>query len=275
MIEEPEILAAPETALEEPLQPTPQAPQPPRKSHIRDYFEQALVTVIIALFLMTFIAQAVQVPTGSMQNNIHIGDHLFVNKFIFGKPTKALKWLLPARDIRRGDIIVFKFPADPKVSYVKRVIGLPGDKVWVRGTTVFVNDIELPEEKVTIRLQGPDYSSHPEIRVKPSPGGTAYRVYYDDREHEEEESDLSGAPDYAVKEPVVVPPDSYFAMGDNRDNSLDSRYWGFVPRSNIIGRALYVYWSFNPLDPDYEGPTNRILRLFTQTNWRRTGTAIK
>lgn len=275
MIEEPEILTAAETGPAQYPEPTLQALKPPAKSHIRDHFEQALVTVIIALFLMTFIAQAVQVPTGSMQNNIHIGDHLFVNKFIFGKPTGALKWLLPARDIRRGDIIVFKFPADPKVSYVKRVIGLPGDKVWVRGTTILVNDVELPEEKVTIRLQGSDSSSHPEIRVKPSETGKSYRVYYDDREHEPEDADLFGAPDYGVKEPVIVPPDSYFAMGDNRDNSLDSRYWGFVPRSNIIGRALYVYWSFNPLDPDYEGPSNRILRIFTQTDWRRTGTAIK
>jgi signal peptidase I len=275
MIEEPEILTAAETAPDEPLQPTPQALTPPPKSQIRDYFEQALVTVIIALFLMTFIAQAVQVPTGSMQNNIHIGDHLFVNKFIFGEPTGALRWVLPAREIRRGDIIVFKFPADPKVSYVKRVIGLPGDKVWVRGTTVFVNDVELPEEKVTIRLQGSDHSSHPEIRVTPSESGKSYRVYYDDRDHAAEETDLSGAPDYGVKEPVIVPPNSYFAMGDNRDNSLDSRYWGFVPRSNIIGRALYVYWSFNPADPEYEGPSNRLLRIFTQTDWRRTGTAIR
>ena len=276
MIEEPEILSAPQTAPEEPQpQPPPDAPEPRPKSRIRDYFEQALVTVVIALFLMTFIAQAVQVPTGSMQNNIHIGDHLFVNKFIFGHPTGALKWVLPAREIRRGDIIVFKFPADPKVSYVKRVIGLPGDKIWMRGTAVFVNDVELPEEKVTIRLQGSDYASHPEIRSTASPSGGAYRVYYDDRDHESDDAELSGAPDFGVKEPVVVPPDSYFAMGDNRDNSLDSRYWGFVPRSNIIGRALYVYWSFNPVDPESESPSNRLLRIFTQTNWRRTGTAIK
>src|SRR5215831_13433931 len=105
----------------------------PPKSGIREFFEQALITVVMALFLMTFIAQAVAVPTGSMQNTINIGDHLFVNKFIFGKSTPVLGKLLPTREIRRGDVIVFKLPGDPKVNYVKRVIGLPGDSVQVKG----------------------------------------------------------------------------------------------------------------------------------------------
>src|SRR5262252_6947529 len=103
----------------------------PPKSPVREFLEQALITVIMALFLMTFIAQAVAVPTGSMQNTINIGDHLFVNKFIFGKPTPILRRLLPTREIRRGDIIVFKLPSDPKINYVKRVIGLPGETVQV------------------------------------------------------------------------------------------------------------------------------------------------
>ncbi len=275
MIEQPEILTVEETPTTEPIETLPRADGPRPKSVVRDYFEQALITVVIALFLMTFIAQAVQVPTGSMQNNINIGDHLFVNKFLFGEPTPALKWLLPARDIRRGDIIVFKFPEDPKVNYVKRVVGLPGDKVVFRGTRVLVNDVELPEQRVTVSLRGTEYSSHPEVNVAPPPAGATYRVYYDDHAHDIDDADSGSGPSYGVREPVVVPADAYFALGDNRDNSLDSRYWGFVPRSNIIGRALYVYWSFNPLDPDYHGPENRILRFFTQTNWRRTGTAIK
>src|SRR5215471_21798247 len=108
----------------------------PPKSALREFLEQALITVIMALFLMTFIAQAVAVPTGSMQNTINIGDHLFVNKFIFGKPTPGLRWLLPTRDIRRGDIIVFKLPSDQKINYVKRVIGLPGETVQVKGHRV-------------------------------------------------------------------------------------------------------------------------------------------
>ena len=265
IIEEPEVREIP---------PPPDLFIPPPKSVIREYFEQALITVILALFLMTFIAQAVQVPTGSMQNNIHIGDHLFVNKFIFGEPTPLLRWILPQREIRRGDIIVFKYPLEPKTNYVKRVIGLPGDKVQVRGARVYVNDQELPEERVIIRLMGQEYSAHPEVKVEPAPPGATYRVYYDDHDHNPEEDAYSSIP-YGVREPVIVPPNSYFALGDNRDNSQDSRYWGFVPRRNIVGRALYVYWSFNFHDPTYEGPDNPLIRFFRQTDWKRTGTAIK
>lgn len=274
MTEEPQLAPIEEIEASQLEETLVEAAGPPPKSVIREYLEQALITVVMALFLMTFIAQAVQVPTGSMQNNIHIGDHLFVNKFVFGEPTRALKWLLPARQIRRGDIIVFKFPDDPKVNYVKRVVGLPGDRVAIKGTRIFVNDQELPEQRVTVRLMGPDYSSHPELSVSPVPPGARYRVYYDDRDRSGEE-EFSSSGSFATRETVTVPPDSYFALGDNRDNSLDSRYWGFVPRSNIIGRALYVYWSFNPRDPEYKGPENRLVRFFTQTNWLRTGTAIK
>jgi signal peptidase I len=216
----------------------------------------------------------VQVPTGSMQNNINIGDHFFVNKFIFGRQTPGLSPLLPGRAIKRGDIIVFKFPSDPKVNYVKRVVGLPGDKVEVRGTRVYVNDQELPEQRVTIQLLDQRYSAHPELNTEPAPPGAKYRVFYDDRSHDAPELSFESQAKYAVNSPVTVPPDSYFAMGDNRDNSLDSRYWGFVPRSNIIGHALYVYWSYNPNDPDSQG-TGSLLDIFTRTNWRRMGAAIK
>lgn len=270
MTEYPEIAPAPEVQEPEIIEPPQPVPyQPPPKSVLRDYFEQGLVTVVMALFLMTFIAQAVQVPTGSMQNNIHIGDHLFVNKFVFGEPTPILRWILPQREIHRGDIIVFKYPLDAKTNYVKRVIGLPGDKVQVRGRSVFINDKELPEQRVKIRLMGNDYSAHPELEVEPTPPGASYRVYYDDRDHEFESGE------YGVNEPVMVPEGNYFAMGDNRDNSQDSRYWGFVPRSNIIGRALYVYWSFNDDDPEYKGSRNPIVRFLLNTDWKRTGSPIK
>jgi len=276
MINEPEILTPkpnPEGQLLPPPSVAPVALGPP-KSVIREYFEQGLVTVVMALFLMTFIAQAVQVPTGSMQNNIHIGDHLFVNKFIFARPTKWLGPLLPTREVRRGDVIVFKFPSDPKVNYVKRVIALPGEEVAVRGTRVFVNGRELPEQRVAVRQMGPHYSVQPEVRVEPATPGASYRVYYDDRDRGGPEEEFESRAEFAVNGPVVVPPESYFAMGDNRDNSLDSRYWGFVPRANIIGHALYVYWSFNPSDPEAEGSGNPLLNFLYRTNWRRTGTAI-
>ena len=245
------------------------SPAPP-KTIAREYAEQFLITVVMALFLMTFITQAVQVPTGSMQNDIHIGDHFFVNKFLFGRQTPLLGRLLPTREIKRGDIIVFKFPDDPKVNYVKRVIGLPGDTVEVKGTSVFVNSQELPEQHVTINIKNNAVSAQPEIKTDPAPPGATYKVYLD-----ESARGLEPSGKYAVNGPATVPADHYFAMGDSRDNSLDSRFWGFVPRSNIIGHALYVYWSYNPNDPDREHSSNPVLDILLHSNWRRTGTAIK
>lgn len=248
----------------------------PPKSAIRDFLEQGLVTVIMALFLMTFIAQAVQVPTGSMQNNINIGDNLFVNKFVFGKPTPWLSRLLPTREIRHGDVIVFKLPSDPKVNYVKRAIGLPGDTVLVRGTDVYVNDQLIPEQHVIVRLSGPERSALEEIKVEPPPAGARYKVYYTEREASSMRDAFEAhGMKYGVNEPVKVPADSYFVMGDSRDNSLDSRYWGFVPRDNIVARALYVHWSYNPRDPDPPGTGFLPVDLFLKTKWSRTGTAIK
>ncbi len=245
------------------------SPAPP-KTIVREYAEQFLITVVMALFLMTFITQAVQVPTGSMQNTIHIGDHFFVNKFIFGHTTPLIGKLLPTREIKRGDIIVFKFPNDPKVNYVKRVIGLPGDTVEVKDTTVFVNGQALPEQHVTIDINKNTTTAQPEFSTDPAPTGATYKVYLD-----RSARGIDSSAKYAVNGPVTVPADSYFAMGDSRDNSLDSRFWGFVPRSNIIGHALYVYWSYNPTDEDREHSSNPVSDILMHSNWRRTGTAIK
>ncbi|MBO0721474.1 MAG: signal peptidase I [Blastocatellia bacterium] len=247
----------------------------PPKSVIRDYFEQGVITVIMALFLMTFIAQAVAVPTGSMQNTINIGDHLFVNKFIFGKPTPVLGRLLPTREIRRGDIIVFKLPSNPKINYVKRVIGLPGDSVLVKGNHVYVNDKELPEQRVIVDLtDSQNLGALVEKRTEPAPPGATYKVFIGEqqRENEEAEEDFHGMR-YAVREPYKVPENTYFVMGDSRDNSLDSRFWGTVPRENIFARALYVHWSYNPGNPENGG--NRLFDMIRHANWRRIGTAVK
>jgi signal peptidase I len=256
--------------------PTQPAYGPP-KSIIREYFEQGVITVIMALFLMTFIAQAVAVPTGSMQNTINIGDHLFVNKFVFSKPTPVLGRLLPTREIQRGDIIVFKLPSDPKINYVKRVIGLPGDTVHVKGRRVFVNGQELPEQRVLVKLEGHREDSQlPIVKVEPDPDNAPYRIYYDaEHNSDDEEIDFTQGMRFGVKEPVKVEQDSYFVMGDSRDNSLDSRYWGFVPRENIFARALYVHWSFNPRDPGSVSTGNRIIDMFKNAKWSRTGTAVK
>ena len=263
----------------------------PPRSVIREYFESAAVTVIMALFGMTFIVQAVKVPTGSMQNTIVVGDHLLVNKFIFAPGPRFP--VLPQREIRRSDIIVFKYPGNPsnperdkdednipfKVNYVKRVIGLPGDEVEVKGLRVYVNGQPLPEHIVVAKrpLREIDQKAPLEIiESTPRKSDELYDVYYfaDNVSAEREGKEGGASPDFhfAVNgKPVKVPDNSYFVMGDDRDNSLDSRAWGFVPRELVIGRAMFVYWSydetkpFNPFSFDF----------FGNSRWSRTGTMVR
>lgn len=262
-------------------------PGPPR-TVIREYFESAVVTVIMALFGMTFIVQAVKVPTGSMQNTITIGDHLLVNKFIFA-PGPQLP-VLPQREIRRGDIIVFKYPGNPnkpegdlrednipyKVNYVKRVIGLPGETVEIKGLQVLIDGRPLPEHLIVAEDPEDPNSKAPLKIVEDTPrqGNEQYDVYYFQRtvESAREGETVGISPDfnYAVAgKPTKVPENSYFVMGDDRDNSLDSRAWGFVPRDLIIGRAMFVYWSYDETQPF------SLTNFFTESRWRRTGTLVR
>jgi len=261
-------------------------PVGPPRSVIREYFESAVVTVIMALFGMTFIVQAVKVPTGSMQNTIVVGDHLLVNKFLFA-PGPRLP-LLPQREIRRGDIIVFKYPGNPfdperdrqednipyKVNYVKRVIGLPGDSVEVKGLRVFVNGQPLPEHIIVAKNVN-DKAPLQIVEETPRQGNELYNVYYFEGSvtAARRGQDVTASSDfhYAVNgKPAKVPENSYFVMGDDRDNSLDSRAWGFVPRELVIGRAMFVYWSYEETKP-FDGP----FAFFTNTRWSRTGTMVK
>jgi len=259
-------------------------PGPP-KTIIREYFESAVVTVIMALFGMTFIVQAVKVPTASMENTITVGDHLLVNKFIFA-PGPRLPFL-PQREIRRGDIIVFKYPGNPynperdkqednipyKVNYVKRVIGLPGDAVEVKGLRVFINGQPLPEHVIVARNLN-DKAPLEIAEDTPRQGNEPYDVYYFERTVNAARTgqETGGSPDFhfaVIGKPAKVPANSYFVLGDDRDNSLDSRAWGFVPRDLIIGRAMFVYWSYDETQPF--GP----IEFFTNTRWRRTGTMVR
>ena len=255
-------------------------PVGPPKSVWREYFESAVVTVIMALFGMTFIVQAVKVPTGSMQNTITIGDHLLVNKFIFA-PGKSLP-ILPQREIARGDIIVFKYPGnryDPRrddrpdnrpivTNYVKRVVGLPGDRLRMDGKTVLVNGQPLPEHQLEA-IDNNDKAPLNIVRDTPRNNSEAYDVYYNPEFVEE---------DYPIfrlegdGQEIVIPDGKYFVMGDNRNNSEDSRYWGFVPRDLVIGRAMFVYWSYDESAPS---SGNFLLDFFNNTRWRRTGTMVK
>ncbi len=265
-----------------PAQATETKPKGPPKSVWREYFESAVVTVIMALFGMTFIVQAVKVPTGSMENTITIGDHLLVNKFIFAPGPVA--WFLPQREIKRGDIIVFKYPGnkyEPRkdydrpdnkpitTNYVKRVIGIPGDRIRIEGRNVIVNGRVLSEH----RIEAIDHNDKGPVEVinnPPRKSGETYDVYYNpgfsDDSYPIFEHEGNG------KE-IVVPQLSYFVMGDNRNNSEDSRYWGFVPRDLVIGRAMFVYWSYD--ESATSDSNNPILLFFKNTRWRRTGTMVK
>jgi signal peptidase I len=238
----------------------------PPKSIIREYAEMILVTGVQVLFLMTFIFQAMNVPTGSMQNTINIGDQFFVNKFLYGKPTPFLSALLPQREIERGDIVVFKWPKNPAINYIKRCIGLPGEEILIKDRKVYINGKELPEQMVTIDLAGnaSELSALEVIKEEPPPPGATYKAFYRPG-HDYDYDEMK----FAVGTPFKIPENSYFMMGDSRDNSQDSRFWGIVPREYIVGRPLYVYWSFNWNDP--EGKKE----FFSAIKWRRLGTALK
>jgi signal peptidase I len=207
---------------------------PFKKSVVREYFETIVIAVVLALFMRTFVVQAFKIPTGSMEPNLLIGDHLLVNKFVFAPTLSSVeRAVLPVTDIRRGDIVVFKYPEDPERDFIKRVIGLSGETIELRDHQIHVDGRAIDE---------------PYAHYLPRPPGTGAGEMTSDDVRER----------YG---PVVVPAGSVFVMGDNRDNSQDSRYWGFLPKENIKGKALMIYWSF---DSSQGG-----LNLFTQTRWAR------
>jgi signal peptidase I len=223
-----------------------------KKTTFREYYEALLIAIIFVNFARIFVFQAFKIPTGSMEDNLKIGDHIIVNKFIYGPAVAGpLASLFPLRDIVRGDIVVFRYPLQPDTDFVKRVIGLPGDTVTIRDKRVSINGKPLDEPYVVYD----DSRTYPNQQFLPEP----YRS-----------RDQFG--------PFVVPDGQYFAMGDNRDRSSDSRYWGTVPRSLIKGRAFMVYWSFDREPPPPGSPAkerahelvNVLLHFFSDTRWSRT-----
>ena len=208
----------------------------PARSRFREVVEVVFAAVIFALFARTFLVQAFVVPSSSMEDTLLIGDHLLVNKFGNAPHGRFLANLLPYREVRRGDIIVFKFPGDPATDYVKRLVALPGDTVEVRGDALFVNGLELPAHRAPGR---------------PAPAAET-------------------AGEKARVRPLRVLPEEYFAMGDNRHESYDSRSWGPVPAANIKGRALLIYWSFDSGPPPGGGLLRRALARIGRTRWSRT-----
>ena len=233
-----------------------------------EYMESLLVTVILALFGTTFIVQAFKIPSASMEGTLLIGDHLLVNKFIFGGRGAWYEKLLPYRTIERGDIIVFKYPYLDHQHFVKRVIGLPGDRLKVEDQRVYVNGKVLNEPYV---VHDPGAGYDPLNYAFPPMGNQLYSspvVMEWAREIKK----------YVRGEEIVVPPGKYFAMGDNRDHSLDSRYWGFVDRDAIMGRPFLIYWSVEASSADYgqssflqrlKSVVDTLLHLPQRTRWSR------
>lgn len=224
------------------------------KHHVfREYYEAILVAVIFTLFARTFVAQAFKIPTGSMEDNLLIGDHLFVNKFIYAPHwSTPLHRLLPYRDIRRGDVVVFKYPQDPERDFIKRAVALGGDTVEVRAKNLSVNG----RREVNPLLVHKDRQVLPDTPALPA--------------------SIRNRDNFG---PFVVPTDFVFSMGDNRDNSYDSRFWGPVPRSYFKGRALFIYWSYEaqPNSHEWRGWRDRVQQLasvgvhfFSRTRWQRS-----
>jgi signal peptidase I len=238
---------------------------PPDDSHYdrpRSTIAEWTITIILLLFLTTTLVQAYVIPTGSMEDTLLIGDHLLVDKLAFAPYGPVSKYLLPYTDVKRGDIIVFRYPVDISQTFVKRCIGVPGDRIRLINKQVYLNGVRLDEP----------YTYHKSDYID------SYRDNFPGEPNVSVDRRASEMLlNHVINGEVVVPPNSYFAMGDNRDSSLDSRYWGFVPRENIIGKPLVIYWS-------YDAPTDQLNtssisidhlvdlaeHIFTKTRWRRS-----
>ena len=270
------VKGAPKRASEkaEPAKPA----QPEKQKETTAEFLASIATVLVAgLFIITFTLQAFTIPSSSMENTLLIGDHVFVDRILLAPATKWIGKLIPYRQPRHGDVFVFLSPAQPGLYVVKRVIGLPGDRIHLQDGVVYRNGQRLNEPYV--------------VRCDQEPSNASMCIPYDSYRDNfpnggpNNETNCEGCEDWRLALPsfvkdgdLVVPPKSVFAMGDNRDVSLDSRYWGFVPFENVIGRPMFIYWSFVTPRDEYERQSiadrlgwlvNIVIHFFDQTRWSR------
>jgi len=217
-------------------------------------------TLAIFLFLITSVGQGYVIPTGSMADTLLVGDHLLVDKLGFPGPYNLLSRMLPERPIERGDIVVFEHPLDPSQSYVKRIIGVPGDRILIAAKQLYVNGFEVNEP----------------YKLHASPGRVRYRDDFPDAPPPGIRPRAMAMLQQVRGRELVVPDGNYFVLGDDRDDSDDSRYWGFVPKENLRGAPRLIYWSF-------DAPTEHLLAWFhpqharnivthwrNRTRWERT-----
>jgi len=234
----------------------PRAQEPPR-----GFIAEWTVTIILLLFGTTTLVQAFVIPTGSMEDTLLVGDHLLVDKLAFAPKGTVTGSLLPYSDPKRGDIIVFRYPIDIKQTFVKRVMGVAGDHLRLENKQVYLNGHPIDEPYVVHKS---DYIDSYRDNFPSDPNAPLYKPAQDMLEHNVKNGE------------VIVPPGYYFAMGDNRDQSLDSRYWGFVPRENIIGKPLIIYWSYDATTEELSNPgvglghlVDIATHFFTKTRWNR------
>jgi signal peptidase I len=239
----------------------------PRETTV-EFLASLAGVLVTGLFIITFILQAFEIPSASMENTLLIGDHVFVNRIQFAPPSHWIQPIVHYSQIHDGDIVVFLSPAEPDLYVVKRIMGVPGDRIHLRDGAVYRNGQKLNEPYVL---------------------NTGYNPYdpYRDNFPDVPPSDYSNVtsewklllPQHIVDGDLVVPPDSYFAMGDHRDVSYDSRYWGFIPRENVIGRPMFIYWSFETPPDQYQRTSfgdrisflgHVVLHFFDMTRWKRT-----
>jgi signal peptidase I len=250
-------------ALESPIKGLRQA----STGTIAELCESLLVTILLALFATTFIVQAYKIPSGSMEPTLLVGDHLLVNKFIFEGSGVWYEKLLPYRAIRHGDIIIFKYPYEDHLDYVKRVIGLPGDRVRIVDGRVYVNEKPLDEPYAVHEGPASDQAAEEFPPLDPYSAQSELLPEW-----------AQDIPNYVHGGELVVPANRYFVMGDNRDDSEDSRYWGFVDRDAVMGEPVLIYWSVEATADDYtdrsifgtiEGIFETVVHLPSRTRWGR------
>lgn len=261
---EPPVIESAEAIVAAPVEVPPVDGLPPDVSNEeppRGAIAEWTITIILLLFLTTTLVQAFVIPTGSMEDTLLIGDHLLVDKLAYAPPGPVSKYILPYTEVKRGDIIVFRYPVDIKQTFVKRCMGVPGDRIKLVNKQVYLNGVPLQEP---YKVHKTDYIDSYRDNFPGEPNVPVDRFAIDMLQN------------HVVNGEVVVPPNSYFAMGDNRDSSLDSRYWGFVPRENIIGKPLIIYWSYDASTEDLNNSSvslKHILDLaenfFPKTRWRR------
>ena len=253
----------------EPVKPAAGQPAKPASrsdfpEQVRSFIAEWTVTILLLVFGTATLLQAFVVPTSSMEDTVLIGDHMIVDKLAYSPHGALAGYVLPYTDVKRGDIIVFKYPVNPKENYVKRVIGMPGDRIHLANRELYLNGRKMNEPYVVHKVPYPnEYRDN--FPLAP-PDGLVMERGMEMLQTNVRDGEL------------VVPPGQYYAMGDNRDNSLDSRYWGLVPRENIVGKPVIVFWSYDAstealTDPNFISLDHLLdiaTHFFTKTRWRRT-----